>query len=216
MGLTVFSGIVSGTVWSFLGVAVIAALGLQAYYASTRGKFVVWARLIGQLGLHGDERVLDLGCGRGAVLLIAAQHLTTGKAFGIDVWKRSDQSGNSIEATERNAKAEGVEDRVELRTADMASLPFETASFDLVVSNLAIHNVEKERRDGAVEEAVRVLRPGGRLMIADIMETGQYARKLRSLGMEGVHKQDLGWRVWWSGPWARTTLVSCVKPPVRS
>jgi len=56
----------------------------------------------------------DLGCGRGAVLLMAAQQLTTGWAVGIDLWRGVDQSGNSVEATRRNAIAEGVADRVEL------------------------------------------------------------------------------------------------------
>ena len=212
MASTVISGIVSGMIWSFIGAAVIAVFVYLAYYVSRKGKFVVWTRLIGQLNLRGDERILDIGCGRGAVLLIAAQYLTTGKAVGIDIWKRSDQSGNSIQATERNAKAEGVEDRVELRTADMTSLPFQGDSFDLIVSNLAIHNVNSQKRDMAVDEAVRVLRPGGRLMIGDIMGTDQYARRLESLGMRNVNKQDLGWRMWWGGPWARTVLVSCVKP----
>lgn len=97
--------------------------------------------VLGQLNLRGDERILDLGCGRGAVLLLAAQHLTTGLAVGVDLWRRLDQSGNSLEATLRNALAEGVEDRVELHTADMMALPFADESFDLVVSNFAINNI---------------------------------------------------------------------------
>jgi ubiquinone/menaquinone biosynthesis C-methylase UbiE len=98
----------------------------------------------------------------------------------------------------------------------MTSLPFEDESFDLVTSNLAIHNVEGDKRDKAIEEAIRVLRPGGRLMIADIMGTNQYARQLKRLGINDVSKRDLGWRMWWSGPWERTLLVSCTKPLGRS
>jgi tRNA1(Val) A37 N6-methylase TrmN6 len=85
----------------------------------------VWAELLDELQLQGDERILDLGCGRGAVLLLAAQHLTTGQAIGVDLWRRSDQSGNSAEATRRNALAEGVAERVELHTADMTLLQAE-------------------------------------------------------------------------------------------
>src|SRR5713101_10177795 len=94
-------------------------------YASRRGKFVVWSELLDQLSLRGDERILDLGCGRGAVLLLAAQHLTTGRTVGVDLWRSADQSSNSAEAARRNAIAEGVADRVELHTADMTALPFE-------------------------------------------------------------------------------------------
>src|SRR5678816_1836505 len=127
--------------WRMLVLAAFM-LAILAYYlhGTLRAKFVVWARLLDQLHLRGDERILDLGCGRGAVLLMAAQYLTTGRAVGVDLWRSLDQSGNSLEATRRNAIAEGVADRVELHTGDMTALPFEDNSFDVVVSSLAIHN----------------------------------------------------------------------------
>jgi hypothetical protein len=50
--------------------------------------FIVWAELLNHIQLRGDERILDIGCGRGAVLLVAAQHLTTGRAVGVDLWNR--------------------------------------------------------------------------------------------------------------------------------
>jgi ubiquinone/menaquinone biosynthesis C-methylase UbiE len=182
-------------------------------YTSRRGKFVVWANLLNQLALRGDERILDLGCGRGAVLLLAAQHLKTGRAVGVDLWKRSDQSGNEARATESNAEAEGVTERVELHTADMTCLPFEEETFDLVVSNVAIHNVKgRAGREKAIDEAVRVLRPGGRLMIADLWATRLYRSRLTQLGMRDVTRRGLGWRMWWSGPWLATRLVTATKP----
>ena len=163
------SPIISGSVRPLLAALFILAILSFYLYASLRGKFVVWAELIDQLNLRGDERILDLGCGRGAVLLMAAQHLTTGRAVGVDLWRSVDQSGNSVEATRRNAIAEGVADRVELHTADMTALPLEDDSFDVVVSSWAIHNIRgRAGREKAISEAVRVLRPGGRLMIADL------------------------------------------------
>ena len=164
--------IISGRWQAFVQITFILAV-LGAYLHNTlRGKFVVWAGLLDQLHLRGDERILDLGCGRGAVLLMAAQHLTTGRAVGVDLWRSVDQSGNSLEATRRNAIAEGVADRVELHTGDMTALPFEENSFDVVVSSLAVHNISGSAgREKAISEAVRVLRPGGRLMIADIRAT---------------------------------------------
>jgi len=62
------------------------------YLHTTRvGKFAVWAEIIQGLQLRGAERVLDLGCGRGAVLLAIAQRLPHGQAIGIDLWTTTDQ-----------------------------------------------------------------------------------------------------------------------------
>lgn len=63
-------------------------------YTTRRGKFRAWADILAQLGLCGHEQLFDLGCGRGAVLLMAAAYLPGGKAVGVDLWKSSDQSGN--------------------------------------------------------------------------------------------------------------------------
>jgi ubiquinone/menaquinone biosynthesis C-methylase UbiE len=196
-----------------VGAAAVLACAACGLYTSRRGKFVVWAGLLDQLQLQGDEQVLDLGCGRGAVLLLAAQHLTTGRAVGVDLWKRTDQSGNAPEATQRNAAAEGVADRVELHTADLTALPLDDNRFDVVVSNVAIHNIKgRAGREKAIGEAVRVLRPGGRLLIADIWATSLYCAHLAKLGMTDISRRGLGWRMWWSGPWLPTKLVSGMKP----
>jgi SAM-dependent methyltransferase len=193
--------------------AILIATVCSGLYTSRRGKFQVWAALIDTLRLRGDEQILDLGCGRGAVLLTAARSLTTGRAVGVDIWSRSDQSGNSAVATRRNADAEGVSDRVDLYTADMTALPFADDTFDAVLSNVAIHNVKGRReRDTAIGEALRVLRSGGRLMIADIFATGDYVDHLRVLGVRDLDRWSLGWRMWWSGPWMRTMLVTATKP----
>lgn len=181
--------------WGALGFI----LACEAFYlhGTLRGKFVLWAELLDRLKLRGDERILDLGCGRGAVLLMAAHHLTTGRAVGVDLWRSVDQSGNSAEATQRNAVAEGVADRVDLHTSDMTALPFEDNSFDLVVSSLAIHNISgRAGRDKAISEAVRVLRPGGRLLILDVRSTAQYQAELAKLGMNDVARSRQGWWTW--------------------
>jgi arsenite methyltransferase len=207
------SAVIAGGVWRYIPVVFLLACAGSCFYSTLRGKFIVWAELLDQLGLRGDERILDMGCGRGAVLLMAAQHLTTGRAIGVDLWRTGDQSGNSADATRRNALAEGVADRIELHTADMMALPLEDNSFDLVVASLAIHNIKgRACRDKAIDEAVRVLRPGGRLMIADIWATRQYRVRLAGLGMNEITHRRLGWRLWWGGPWGATRLVTATKP----
>jgi len=73
----------------------------------------------GGLQLRGDERVLDVGCGRGAMLMMTAKALSRGRVVGLDIWSRADQSSNSRASAEANLAAEGVADRCELTHADV-------------------------------------------------------------------------------------------------
>lgn len=84
----IVEGVVSRALWPFLGAFVILVCAGMGLYASRWGKFAVWAELLDELKLQGDERMLDIGSGRGAVLLMAAQQLTTGRAVGVDLWKK--------------------------------------------------------------------------------------------------------------------------------
>jgi arsenite methyltransferase len=182
-------------------------------YTTRRGKFRVWEEVLDGLSLLGDERVLDMGCGRGAVLTAVARRLTTGRVTGIDRWSTHDQSGNSPSATMRNASLEGVQDRIDIKTGDMRALPFPDGAFDFVVSSLAIHNIpSKAARAQAIGEAWRMLKPGGRLAIADIRATAHYAATLATLGATGISRRGLGWRFWYGNPFAGTSLVTAARP----
>ncbi|SOX52161.1 class I SAM-dependent methyltransferase, partial [Mycobacterium ahvazicum] len=190
----------------------VLATAASYIYATRSGKFVVWERILDELGLQGDETVLDLGCGRGAVLLAAAKRVPRGRAIGVDLW-RADQTKNSQQSTLSNADLESVADRVEVRTADMTALPLADESVDAIVSSLAIHNIAThEGRRKALQEAIRVLRPGGRLAIADLWETNRHAGYLRRLGWHDVRRRNLGWRMWYGGPWVATRVVTATKP----
>jgi arsenite methyltransferase len=160
------------------------ALTSLAMIASSRiGKLRARDRLLGRLALAGGEVVLDVGCGHGLLLVGAARRLTTGRAIGVDLWSQKDQQDNSAEATLANAAAEGVADRVEVRSGDMRALPLGDRSVDVVVSSLAVHNLPTDAdRATAIGEMVRVLVPGGRLALLDIAHVGAYAAELRRLG----------------------------------
>jgi ubiquinone/menaquinone biosynthesis C-methylase UbiE len=203
----------SGAVAPLVGASVSLCFIGSGLHSSLRGKFLVWQELLDGLHLKGDERLLDLGCGRGAVLCAAARRLPRGLGVGVDIWSRTDQSGNSVAATRRNAEAEKVAGRVAPLTADMRALPFPADTFDLVVSNIAIHNIKGQvGRATAIDEAVRVLRPGGRLVVADLSFTRAYEGRLAQLGMASIGRRSLGWRMWWGGPWRATYLVTATKP----
>ncbi|GAC1362034.1 MAG: class I SAM-dependent methyltransferase [Ktedonobacteraceae bacterium] len=203
-----------GAGWFFVIYGLFMLLCAASYvYSTRRGKFEVWAQLLTALGLRGDEQVLDLGCGRGAVLLMVAGLLPQGKAYGVDLWRSQDQSGNALEVTQQNAELEGVAERIELHTADMQQLPFADGSFDVVLSSLAIHNIpDASGRAQAISEAVRVLKPGGRLLIADFRSTQPYVKQLQDLDMSHVNHHMLDWRFWFGGPWAATKLLTASKP----
>lgn len=173
------------------------------------GKLRYAGQVVRALALRGDEQVLDVGCGHGLMLITAAKHLARGKAIGVDIWQQEDQAGNSAAATLNNIKLEGVADRVELRDGDARALPFADGAFDLALSSWALHNIyDSAGRAKALHEIIRVLKPGGRLAIADIRHTGEYAQVLQQAGMLAVQR---------SGPnflfLTPTFLLTATKPP---
>ncbi len=200
-------------VYFYAGAAVWLAGGVLYLHATYRGKFGVWSRELDRLDLNGDERALDIGCGRGAVTVQLAKRLTRGSVAGIDLWRGIDQSGNDIAATRKNLELNGVADRVELHTGDMTGLPFADASFDVVTASLSIHNVPtKQGRRAAVQEALRVLKPGGELVIIDISKVGEYKDVLRERAIEPTTDENVGWRMWWTGPWMSTRILATTLP----
>lgn len=179
-------------------------------YATLVGKLRVWKELLDDLELTGHESVLDLGCGRGAVLIAVAGRLTDGQAVGIDLWRSKDQSGNTPEVAEQNARSAGVLGRVRFDTGDMTSLPYPDDSFDVVTSALAVHNISSaEGREKALHEAIRVLRPGGRMVIVDFRNIDDYRSAIGD--QRDVAVRRLGARYWYGGPWTGASVLSATK-----
>ncbi len=170
---------------------------LLMFRSSFVGKFRLRDRLLDNLHLRGDEKVLDVGCGHGLLLIGAAKRLPHGRAVGIDLWSSADQSDNCPAATLANAEAEGVADRVEVIDGDMRHMPFEDAAFDAVVASLSIHNISnREERRRAIQEIVRVLKPQGQVALLDIAHTRQYAQDLAACGMRNVHVSGLSFQIY--------------------
>ena len=90
-------------------------------------------------------------------------------------------------------------DRIKLDNADARALPFAAASMDVVLSCLALHNIDgKDGRTKALGEIARVLKPGGRVAIVDIFHTADYAKELERLGVTDI--QVSGMSLLWCLP----------------
>lgn len=190
-----------------IGAAFLAVAAIMIW-SSRFAKLKVRDRILDSLSFRGDESVLDIGCGRGLLLIGAAKRLKSGTATGVDIWQSEDLSGNSADATLANANAEGVANRIRIENADARKLPFGAGSFDIVVSSLAIHNIaSSQERAKALREIARVLKSGGRVAIYDIFHTAEYARVFRELGLTGIHVS--GYSFLWCVP-SRT--VTARKP----
>jgi arsenite methyltransferase len=143
------------------------------------------------LAMHtwrGDENVLDVGCGRGLLLAGAAKRIAatsgTGHATGIDVWSNVDMGGNSATATQHNLDLEGVSSICTLISQPAQEMSFPDATFDVIVSNLCLHNIyDAPTRRQALQQIVRVLKPGGIALISDYKRTTEYAEQLRKSGL---------------------------------
>jgi SAM-dependent methyltransferase len=174
----------------------IVCIGMAIWmiWESKVGKLRTREQLLRRIEWKGTERVLDVGCGRGLMLIGAAKRLSTGRATGIDIWQAEDLSGNNPDSALENARREGVVERVDVRTADMRQMPFPENSFDVVVSRAAIHNLYKANdRVQAIREIARVLKPGGQALIDDIRHHGQYASVFMENGCTDV--RNVGSRI---------------------
>ena len=193
LGLSMYFGM--SQVWMVILVALPSTIAtyflLMGCLMFTYSKFIkVREReyILDKLKWSGAEQVLDIGCGRGLMLVGAAQRLITGKAIGIDIWRTEDQSNNTPDAALNNARIEGVLDRIEIQTSDMRELPYPNSSFDVVISHWVVHNLDiKIDRDKAFAEMFRVLRPGGDVILSDIQNRKDYLTTLYQLGFVDCH-----------------------------
>ena len=131
----------------------------------------------------GDD-VLDVGCGTGTQA-VAAWHRTGpgGSVTGIDV------SEHMLAAARNKARRAGAE--VTFRAADATSLPFADETFDAVIVATVLHMLPDDRLRPCLEEAFRVLRPGGRLLLVDYAgEPGKREHRSARLGPHGRFDLD--------------------------
>jgi len=173
-------------------ISLLATAGLWLY-GSKIGKLHLREKLMKLVQWKGDELVLDEGCGSGLLLNAAAKRITVGRAYGVDIWRQEDLAGNDVQNTLNNAHLEGVADRVEVKDGDVRSLPFEAESMDVAISLNVVHNIsERQERDKAINEILRVLKPGGQFIICDFRNVGEYVTSFRGAGAGHVEKRFIG------------------------
>jgi arsenite methyltransferase len=170
----------------------IAPAVLMLIYAKA-GKFRQRDRMLAKVQWTGGENVLDVGAGRGLLLIGAAKRLREGKAVGIDIWNAEDLSGNGPQALVKNIEIEKVGARTAVKSEDARKMSFDDASFDVVLSNLCLHNIyDAAGRVQACREIARVLKPGAVAVISDFKHTREYAKAFAASGLS-VEMCPLDW-----------------------
>ena len=144
--------------------------------------------VLDRLPWDGKGRLLDIGCGSGALTIRAARKFPKGSFTGLDYWGMEWDYAKEI--CEKNAEIEGVPG-IEFVKGDAASLPFDDETFDAAISNFVFHEVHtcKDKRQ-LVKEGIRVVKKGGCFAFHDLFEKkslyGDMKDLIAELKAEGV------------------------------
>ena len=139
-----------------------------------------------------DGKILDVGCGSGALAIACAKRNPGAAVVGLDRWGK-EYTSFSKKCCEDNAKAEGVKN-ASFTSGDAIKLPFPDESFDAVTSNYVYHNISEKKKQELLLETLRVLKKGGVFAIHDIMSPRRYGDMtlfMKELRKQGYQKAEL-------------------------
>ncbi len=179
---------ITGFVLVIVAVLPLSQAILMFHYAA-RGKYRLRDRMLARRQWSGFDQVLDVGTGRGLLLIGAAKRAISGRAVGIDIWSAADLLNNRPAKTQKNAEIERVSDRIELHNMDAQQMKFADARFDVVVSNLCLHNISTaDGRNRACREIARVVKPGGDVLVADYKYWDSYLDAFAAAGLVPIDR----------------------------
>ncbi len=128
----------------------------------------------------GNGKLLDIGCGSGAMAIKAAKNFPNAQVTGIDYWGA--EWDYAKEQCAQNARIEGVNERLTFQKGDASKLDFPDASFDAAVSNFVFHEVRSQPDKLAlIREALRVIKPGGIFSFEDVFFSKSHYKDLDGL-----------------------------------
>ena len=174
----VISLVFFGLALLFPVLVILAALFLlvSIYFAYARYQFTpqggnlqhqIRELVLAHLDWDGKGQALDIGCGNAALTIMLAHKYPKARVIGIDYWGK--KWGYSKNICERNARVEGVNERVTFQTASASALPFGDECFGAIVSNLVFHEVSDTRdKREVIREAFRVAKKGSKFVFQDL------------------------------------------------
>jgi len=140
----------------------LRGIGMR-YVFSRRGLWVIntpYRRILAAAKIGSRDRVLDLGCGIGNLLIAIVEKITFDQPpIGVDV------SPALIEIGRREIRKAGFDGKIELQVAAATQLPFDDGSFDVALTSHVIKHLDDEALARSFREVARVLRPGGRFVL---------------------------------------------------
>ena len=153
----------------------------------------VHQHLVEHLSWDGNGTLLDIGCGAAALTVRCAKAFPQAQITAMDYWGA--EWNYTKEQCEKNARLEGVADRITFQKGDAAHLSFADETFDAAVSNFVFHEVHtaKDKRD-VVREALRVVKKGGVFSFQDMFsqkvlygDMEEFVRRLQAEGITEIH-----------------------------
>jgi ubiquinone/menaquinone biosynthesis C-methylase UbiE len=161
----------------------LRGIGMR-YVFSRRGLWVIntpYRHILSAANITAEDRVLDLGCGLGNILIALAERIDfIHPAAGVDI------SPDLVRIGEREIAQAGLHDRIGLQVAPATRLPFEDGAFDVVLTSHVLKHLDDEALLTSLREVVRVLRPGGRFLLWEFEKSARSALLFWSARLSGL------------------------------